>query len=111
MPLTHTLPAVLAGPLLRRLEPRRLVVWLVGSQALVLTLRLHLPSRILEVPLDHCQVVPVGRHAFIHLIDVTLDNALPLDVEISYDLLFDNTGIADWAPHLLYANAQLPSFV
>ncbi len=111
MPLTHTLPAVLAGPLLRRLEPRRLVLWLVGSQALALTLRLHLPSRILEVPLDHCQVVPVGRHAFIHLIDVTLDNALPLDVEISYDLLFDNTGIADWAPHLLYANAQLPSFV
>ena len=31
-----TLPTVLAGPLLRRLEPRRLVLWLVGSQALAL---------------------------------------------------------------------------
>ena len=36
-----TLPAVLAGPLLRRLEPGRLVLWLVGSRALALTLRLQ----------------------------------------------------------------------
>lgn len=111
MPHLDTLPAVLAGPLLRRLEPRRLVLWLVGSRALELTLRLHLPAETLEITLDQCQVVPVGRHAFIHLIDVPLDDALPLDVEIRYDLVFDDIGIADWAPHLLYANAQLPSFV
>ncbi len=30
------LPAVIAGPLLRRLEPQRLVIWLVGSRALPL---------------------------------------------------------------------------
>lgn len=36
-----SLPAVLAGPLLRRLEPGRLVLWLVGSRALALTLRLQ----------------------------------------------------------------------
>lgn len=111
MPHLDTLPAVLAGPLLRRLEPRRLVLWLVGSRALTLTLTLHLPTQTREITLDHCQVVPVGRQAFIHLIDVSLDDALPLDVEISYDLLCDDGGIADWAPHLLYANAQLPSFV
>ena len=34
------LPAVLVGPLLRRLEPTRLVLWLVGSRELALTLRL-----------------------------------------------------------------------
>ena len=111
MPHLDTLPAVLAGPLLRRLESRRLVLWLVGSRALQLTLQLHLPAQILEINLDHCQVVPVGHHAFIHLIDVPLDDALPQDITIRYDLLFDNTGIADWAPHLLYANAQYPSFV
>ncbi|WP_138763236.1 alkaline phosphatase D family protein [Pseudomonas lactis] len=109
-----TLPAVIAGPLLRRLEPQRLVIWLVGSRVLPLSLRLQLPSgEALDNPLDatHCQVVPVGRHAFIHLIDIALSHALPQDEIIGYDLLIDGLGIAQWAPHLLYGDATTPSFV
>lgn len=108
-----TLPAVLAGPLLRRLEPRRLVLWLVASRELSPTLRLHVAEHNRDIRLDQgqCQVVPVGRHAFIHLLDVALDEALPLDVVIGYDLLIDNLGIAEWAPHLLYADARQPNFV
>ncbi len=109
-----TLPAVIAGPLLRRLEPQRLVIWLVGSRALPLCFRLQLPSgEALNIPLDatHCQVVPVGRHAFIHLIDIALSHALPQDEIIGYDLLIDGLGIAQWAPHLLYGDATTPSFV
>lgn len=108
------LPAVIAGPLLRRLEPQRLVIWLVGSRALPLCLRLQLPSgEELDIPLDatHCQVVPVGRHAVIHLIDIALSHALPQDEIIGYDLLIDGLGIAQWAPHLLYGDATTPSFV
>ncbi|MCK3854263.1 MULTISPECIES: alkaline phosphatase D family protein [Pseudomonas] len=108
------LPAVIAGPLLRRLEPQRLVIWLVGSRALPLCLRLQLPQgETLNIPLDatHCQVVPVGRHAVIHLIDVALSDALPQDEVIGYDLIVDGIGIAQWAPHLLYADATTPSFV
>ncbi|MGL4273684.1 MAG: alkaline phosphatase family protein, partial [Pseudomonas paracarnis] len=108
------LPAVIAGPLLRRLEPQRLVIWLVGSRALPLCLRLQLPSgEALDIPLDatHCQVVPVGRHAVIHLIDIALSHALPQDEIIGYDLLIDGLGIAQWAPHLLYGDATTPSFV
>jgi hypothetical protein len=42
LPADHSLlPPVLVGPLLRRLEPTRLVLWLVGSRALPLTLRLQ----------------------------------------------------------------------
>ncbi len=108
------LPAVIAGPLLRRLEPQRLVIWLVGSRALPLCLRLQLPSgEARDIPLDatHCQVVPVGRHAVIHLIDIALSHALPQDEIIGYDLLIDGLGIAQWAPHLLYGDATTPSFV
>ncbi len=114
MPHPDTLPAVLAGPLLRRLEPRRLVIWLVGSRTLALSLRLHLPhGETLDINLDaqHCQVVPVGRHAFIHLLDIALHNALPQDVTLGYDLVVDNVGIAEWAPHLVYADAEWPTFV
>ena len=109
----QSLPLVLAGPLLRRLEPKRVVLWLVASQELKLALRLQ-PAQgtTLDIPLHaHCQIVPVGRHAFIHLIDVPLTDALPLDVNIHYDLLIDGCGIAQWAPHLLYPGATLPDFV
>ena len=91
----ETLPAVLAGPLLRRLEPGRLVLWLVGSRALALTLRLQFSQDqhpcVLDIELDatRCQVIPVGRAAFIHLIDVPLATPLPQDVPISYDLLIN----------------------
>ena len=108
-----TLPAVLAGPMLRRLEPQRLVMWLMGSRELALTLKLQVAGQTLAFPLAQaqCQVVPVGRHAFIHLIDLPLADALPQDVMIGYDLLVDGTGIAEWAPHLLYGNADTPGFV
>ncbi|NMX76776.1 alkaline phosphatase family protein [Pseudomonas sp. WS 5532] len=114
MPPSDTLPAVIAGPLLRRLEPQRLVIWLVGSRVLPLCLKLQVPQgQTLTIDLDtqQCQVVPVGRHAFIHLIDVSLSEALPLDVSIDYDLLVDGCGIAQWAPHLLYADAPSANFV
>ncbi|MDB5992890.1 MAG: hypothetical protein JWP42_26 [Pseudomonas sp.] len=104
------LPPVLVGPLLRRLEPARLVLWLAGTRALSLTLRLQ---GVGDIRLDagQCTVIAVGTHAFIHLIDVPLDTALPCDTLIEYDLLIDNAGIAEWAPHLLYGEARCPNFV
>ncbi|SEN32146.1 hypothetical protein SAMN04487857_113154 [Pseudomonas sp. ok272] len=109
------LPNVLVGPLLRRLEPTRLVLWLVGTRELALTLRLPLQG---DIALDasRCQVIPVGTQAFIHLIDVHLDHPLPQDEVIDYDLLIHHpdgtsTGIAEWAPHLLYGAATCPNFV
>jgi hypothetical protein len=114
------LPCVLVGPLLRRLEPTRLVLWLVGSRALELTLRLQAGSdaESHDYPLtaEQCQVIPVGQHAFIHLIDLPLDSALPCDVRIDYDVLIaqsdgSSSGIAEWAPHLLYGQKQQPDFI
>lgn len=116
----HDLPWVLAGPLLRRMEPQRLVLWLVGRQPLSLTLQLsHAaapePQR-LPLTADRCQVIQIGEHAFIHLIDLTLAAPLPCDVQIDYDLFIEPPGqpalgIADWAPHLLYAGASQANFV
>lgn len=110
LPDDHALPPVLVGPLLRRLEPTRLVLWLVGSRALALTLRLQ---GVGDIRLDagQCTVIAVGAHAFVHLIDVQLDGALPCDELIEYDVLVEGAGIADWAPHLLYGDARCPNFV
>ena len=106
----QSLPPVLVGPLLRRLEPTRLVMWLVGSRALSLTLRLQDRDAI-HLDASQCTVIAVGTQAFVHLIDVSLDTALPCDTLIEYDFLIDDAGIADWAPHLLYGDARCPNFV
>lgn len=109
-----SLPLVLAGPLLRRLEDRRVVLWLVATRPLSAELQLYPAEReTLRLPLDsqRCQVLPVGRQAFVHLVDVQLDTPLPCDERIGYDLLLDGIGIAGWAPHLLYDGATHPDFV
>ncbi|MCO8165500.1 alkaline phosphatase family protein [Pseudomonas sp. 21LCFQ010] len=117
---TCALPSVLAGPILRRQESNRLVLWLVGSRPLAPTLRLlfsdaqgQRQQHDYALNDEQCQVIAIGRHAFVHLIDLQLDNPLPCDVQIDYDLLLDEAqaSIANWAPHLLYAGAALPNFV
>ncbi|BAN48376.1 alkaline phosphatase D family protein [Metapseudomonas resinovorans] len=109
----QALPPVLAGPMLRRLEPGRLVLWLVGTRQLAPVLRLWVDGESRDYPLqgEACWVLPFGRHAFVHLIDLRLEQPLPQDRQIDYDLLLDGEGIACWAPHLLHAQAPRPSFV
>ena len=107
---------VLAGPLLRRLEPRRLVLWLVAERPLTGRLTLHehddTASREWALPGTHCRVLPLGQCAHLHLIDVALERPLPADSLVGYDLHLDGAGaIGDWAPHLLYPGQRRPDFV
>ena len=117
---TDTLPTVLAGPLLRRVEADRLVLWLVSTRPLTLSLVVESEAQGMQrvIPLEGttCQRLPIGRDAVLHLIDVALEEALPRDCLIEYDLRIRSEGqaeqgIADWAPHLLYPGASRPSFV
>lgn len=52
------LPLVLAGPVLRRLEPQRLALWMVGSQPLPVQFAFDGTAQV------DCQVVPIGKHAY-----------------------------------------------
>jgi len=116
------LPAVLAGPLLRRIEPGRLLLWLVGSAPLDLTLelrwRLDGREQCASIALDGaaCRRLAVGRHAWLHFIDARPAAPLPADTLIEYDLLIvgphgRREGMAHWAPHLLHEGAARASFV
>jgi len=109
-----SLPPVLAGPILRRLEPGRLVLWLVGSAPLELTLVLAPrggTQQRLTLDAERCRVLRIGVHAYIHLIDVTLDEPLPQDTVIDYDVLLGDAGVAQWAPHLVHQGASMPNLV
>lgn len=110
---------VLAGPILRRLEPGRVVFWLAATEPLRLTLLLEpaggVPRRI-ALDAAHMHVLAVGRDAYVHLIDVTLSDALPQDTVIHYDLIAtlpdgEEANIAQWAPHLLHDGAVMPNMV
>lgn len=118
-PTSSPLPPVLAGPILRRLEPDRLVLWLVGSAPLRLTLLLEPngePARQVSLDATCCRLLPIGRHAYLHLIDVSLPEPLPQDAMVHYDLIVSaedgwQAGIAQWAPHLLHDGTTRPSLV
>lgn len=115
---SSSLPLVIAGPLLRRLESDRLVLWLVGSEPLALRLALQPEGEVersVTLAGESCHQLRLGTSAWLHLIDVQLDGALPVDHLIEYDLLIQQDGseqrIADWAPHLIHDGAHRPAFV
>ncbi|SFQ01522.1 alkaline phosphatase D family protein [Pseudomonas borbori] len=113
LPCRPDLPDVLAGPLLRRLEPGRVVLWLVASRPLALQLCLNEQCHPLA---EHCRQLPLGRHAVLHLIDLPLAERLPQDARIAYDLQILDPGqaprgLADWAPHLLHEGETRADFV
>ncbi|MGM8932657.1 alkaline phosphatase D family protein [Salinicola halophyticus] len=87
--MSDDLPDILAGPLLRRAAPRRLVLWLAASRALELQLTLSSDEgdRIHDLEAATTRLA-VGSHAHLHLIDLRLDDPLPLDAVIAYDLAY-----------------------
>lgn len=64
-----------------------------------------------------CHRLPLGAHAVLHLVDVTLDTSLPQGELIGYDLGVVGSGAAepqwirDWAPHLCHKGHECPEFV
>ncbi|WP_459205253.1 alkaline phosphatase D family protein [Pseudomonas sp. MLB6B] len=105
--MTPPLPCILAGPVLRRLEPRRLAIWLVATRALAPVV--HLPGYPCETI---CTLVPIGQHAFVHLLEVTFDTPLPVDTLLAYDVQVPGLGgVRDWAAHLLYPGQSMPNLV
>ncbi|MYL24951.1 alkaline phosphatase family protein [Halomonas alkaliantarctica] len=120
-PDVASLPDILVGPLLRRVTSGRWVMWLVASRRLSLTLALT-PSEgetqryLLTAQSDAAQCLPLGKHAYLYLIDLPLSQPLPVDTPIAYDVLLTQEegvekGMAEWAPWLCYDGAMSPSVV
>ncbi|GLS28264.1 alkaline phosphatase D family protein [Marinibactrum halimedae] len=92
-------PMIVAGPILRRLLPNQLVLWIFTTDSRSWNLSLFEPgsdtaflSRDLIAHTEtnnshpeHTQI-QVGTHGFIHFINVHFDQPLPEDTVIEYDL-------------------------
>lgn len=118
-------PLVLSGPLLRRLTPDRLTIWLATQCDCECRLELSLPDGD-RLVLDAATVGPhqhqlqAGEHCYFVLLDLPMPSPLPVDVWIGYDLLLRGSAAkggdgwlscTEWAPDLTYVNRQTPGFV
>lgn len=107
---------ILSGPILRRTEARRLVFWLCSRDTLEFRLELSISDQDSRQLHASQRQIQVGKQCFIQLLDFTLDEALPSDVFIHYDLQWrlDQgvwTSIREWAPGLACADDELPRLV
>lgn len=116
---------VLAGPVLRRLAPDRILIWLVTSRPVPMTLRLQpqggtasthcLAAQDGQEAQGHGQILPIGRHAHVQLLDYALPQPLPVDELINYDLLWTDgaaeQSLANTMAELLYPGQDAFSFV
>ncbi|GHB44208.1 hypothetical protein GCM10007094_36860 [Pseudovibrio japonicus] len=124
MPETRSLPPVLAGPMLRRLETTRLTLWLAVRAPADVKLEL-MPQddapQTYQLSKDQPEVklITAGQHLHYLLIDLPLEKPLPQDCWISYRLSLrmddeEGAGWQDhtvWAPDICYENQSLPGFL
>ncbi|GAB3283616.1 alkaline phosphatase family protein [Parahaliea aestuarii] len=117
------LPLLLAGPILRRVERKRFVAWLATSQRCDLKLTLS-PSQAPEQSYHlrageaGLNAIQAGKHLHFLLLDVPLDEELPSDTWVAYQLALGTggEGAAHWrdlgelAPDLCYDGHSLPGF-
>ena len=116
------LPALISGPIVRHVEAQQITFWLATTQPFLLTFQLfeHLSdnNNLLfdrELTTEEQQIVPIGKHAFIHLITIKFDQPLPCQTPLYYDFSFDDGGqkhsISKLMPELLYQDQPYPSFI
>ncbi|MGE4369850.1 MAG: alkaline phosphatase D family protein [Burkholderiaceae bacterium] len=110
-----SLPDILAGPMLRRLERRRLVLWLATRQPMVFRLAPDGLPAIEFCGNDH-QTVRVGEHCYLHLLQANFKADLPADTPIAYDLQWRHNGptwhsITEQLDDLCQAGQSKPRFV
>ncbi|MFN3496079.1 MAG: hypothetical protein ACK40L_16385 [Hydrogenophaga sp.] len=121
------LPLVLAGPILRRLEARRLVFWLATRAPVRVRLTLDtgephgaLPPVFEPEPGSAgCQTMHAGAGLHILLIDLALPDDLPAHRWTGYELALQTLDTPEacwqdwrtWAPDLCYPGRSSPGFV
>ncbi|MGQ7844017.1 alkaline phosphatase family protein [Granulosicoccus sp. 3-233] len=118
MTLNSDLPRVLAGPLLRHAQSDRLRLWLVTTCPTNWRIRVRSENSTLldrDLKSQEQTELPIGKQAFVQLLEIQADSAWPEDTLLHYDLAFQADEqwhwIADWAPHLCHQGQTSPHLV
>lgn len=118
------LPLVLAGPILRRLETQRIVLWLAARTPARVKLSLapdegEAITHELVPGTPACRHIAAGEHLHYLLIDLRLERPLPENIWTGYTLALQPLVAPsdrwqdwrDWAPDLCYPGRTTPGFV
>ncbi len=118
------LPQVLAGPILRRLEPGRVVIWLACTRALRVRVMFDRGEGLcleheLEAGDGQCHHLVAGERLHYLLLDLSPREPFPYGRWIGYTLAFaslddpepDWHDVLDAAPELCYPGRRTPGFM
>ena len=104
----ESLPLVLAGPILRRVTPERVTLWLATSAAVDVRVRLDRGDGMHTLDVD-ARVLRAGERLHYVLIDLQVGEPLPQDRWIGYDveLRTDDEWESVTAPDLTFGDGPL----
>jgi hypothetical protein len=115
--LHETLPLVLAGPILRRTESTRVLVWLATSRSVVVEGTVLRPDQDTTVGGGRAESIRLGDRLFVHLVEMTAgETGFPTDEVLAYDLTIEGDGIAPTTlgslglGRIAYGRHSLPTF-
>lgn len=109
----ETLPEILCGPFVRRLESNQLVIWFVSSQRHRYHLHLSPEPTGINIELD---TVQIGEHCYVNQFLASFEQeqqGFPVDSEIQYQIAkpsTDKVHVLDLTQHALSGHEQ-PNFV
>lgn len=84
---------ILSGPILRKVSRHQLTIWLATSQPVDIQLELKIGETVQNYLLTnseqaYCQTISAAEHCYFQLINLPLEQALPQDTWIQYQLYF-----------------------
>ena len=119
-PDNQPLPEILAGPIVRHVSEHETTFWLITSSSCTFEVLLQDKASNAcffkgEVSDAQLTQVQVGKHAFVTLIHLTFDQALPTEQPIEYDIGIQppqqtTRFLQQTAPKLTYDGHDLPFF-
>lgn len=117
------IPTLLAGPIIRRVEPKDVYIWLVTSEEFIIDAALY------QIDLDEeinayadTETVHAGKNMYVHLVKISpYSSVFPTDSLLGYNLFFSNKNetldldsfnllSAENPNAIVYGNLNYPSF-
>ncbi len=116
------LPAILAGPIIRRLTHQKIAFWLVTTTELQWRIELTLPDKACicyeSAEIDKVRTqIQLAKHCFTVLIDLPFKSPMPADTLIPYQIYLRNNEHEPWRKctdlleNICYPSLDSPAFV
>lgn len=106
---------VLSGPILRKVTPNSVAIWLATNSKVDLSLNLLIHDQSITEFADSLahstQQLKAGEGLYFYLIEIRLEQTFPAQTPIYYNLKLNGLEYTSWAKNLAYPGHDYPFFV